>query len=450
MTVIAIVGSLWGDEGKGRQTAIYARDADIGARGSGSHNAGHKFTISGTTYNFHIVPSTLVYDKPSVIGNGVVLNPPKFFDEVDSLQQAGLNTGNIYVSDRTGLIMPYHLFLEALQELTANEYRIDTTMRGVGPAYEDKTERHYAIRVKDLFDKDNIARKFGFVFPIKAELIRTYQDIARRMLEEGRIKFSDNPEQAKREREKYLPFVENDFEYDIDDAVDTYYEYGRTFMNMVCDTVEILYAAIREGKNILLEGAQGTMLDVDHASDLPYSTSCATTVNGICQGLGIPASAVDERIGIVKAYANRVGNGSIPNELLDGEGAEIRKSGEEYGSTTGRPRRIAWLTDGLLRRSHMLNGYTGINIIGLNVLSGLPEVKFYVDGEPVNMKTWELLNPVNMTNYEDLPEGARDYVNRIKASMDYVPADMIATGFDINETIVTRNPFNKVNSSSSQ
>ena len=212
---------------------------------------------------------------------------------------------------------------------------------------------------------------------------------------------------------------------------------------MACDTVEILYDAIQQGKNILLEGAQGTMLDVDHASDPPYNTSCPTTVNGICQGLGLPASAVNERIGIVKAYANRVGNGKMPHELFDGEGSEIRESGEEYGSTTKRPRRIAWLSKDLLRRSHMLNGYTGINIIGLNVLSGLSEIKFYVDGEPVNMKTWETLDPVNMTNYEDLPQGARDYVKIIRASMNYVSADMIATGFDINETIVTRNPFQK-------
>ena len=443
MTVLAVVGSLWGDEGKGRQTAIYARDADIGARGSGSHNAGHKFTISGTTYNFHIVPSTLVYDKPSIIGNGVVLNPPVFFDEVDSLQKTGLNTENIYVSNRTGLIMPYHLFLEALQEITANDYRIDTTMRGVGPAYEDKTERHYAVRVEDLFDKDNIARKFGFVFPIKAEFIRTYQEMAKRMLKEGKIKFSDDPEEAEKERHKYFPYVDSEFTYNVDDAVDEYYEYGRILRGMACDTVEILYDAIQQGKNILLEGAQGTMLDVDHASDPPYNTSCPTTVNGICQGLGLPASAVNERIGIVKAYANRVGNGKMPHELFDGEGSEIRESGEEYGSTTKRPRRIAWLSKDLLRRSHMLNGYTGINIIGLNVLSGLSEIKFYVDGEPVNMKTWETLDPVNMTNYEDLPQGARDYVKIIRASMNYVSADMIATGFDINETIVTRNPFQK-------
>ena len=442
MTVVAVVGSLWGDEGKGRQTAIYAMNADIGARGSGSHNAGHKFTISDKTYNFHIVPSTLVYNRPSIIGNGVVLNPPVFFDEVDSLQNQGLNAGNIYVSNRTGLIMPYHLFLEALQELTANDYRIDTTMRGVGPAYEDKTERHYAIRVEDLFDKDNIARKFGFVFPIKAELIRTYQEIVKKMLEEGKIKFIDDPEQERREREKYIPFVENDFVYDLDSAVDTYYEHGRTFRNMVCDTAEILYGSIKKGENILLEGAQGTMLDVDHASDLPYSTSCATTVNGICQGLGIPASAVDERIGIVKAYANRVGNGLMPNELVN-DGNEIRNSGREYGSTTGRPRRIGWLSDELLRRSHMLNAYTGIDIVGLNVLAGSPDVKFYADGKLVDMKTWDSLKPSEISSYEDLPEGARYYVNAIRRAMDRVPVNTIALGFDISETLVLRNPFDK-------
>ncbi|KAA0011593.1 MAG: adenylosuccinate synthase [Thermoplasmata archaeon] len=419
MAVKAVIGTQWGDEGKGKVVDFLCEDADYVVRFQGGSNAGHTIKVGDEKYKFHLLPSGVVRGKTCVIGNGVVVDPEVFLKEIDSLRKRGREP-RVMVSDRANVIMPYHRILDGAEESYLGKKRIGTTKRGIGPCYSDKMARK-GIRVGDLLDEELLRDKLESILPIKEKLAEIYG-----------VRF----------------------DFDMDELVEKYTEYGRKMEPYITDTIAELSRAVREGKNILLEGAQGVMLDIDFGT-YPYTTSSNTISGGACTGSGIPPKCIDEVIGVVKAYTTRVGMGPLPTELKDEIGKHLQERGGEFGTTTGRARRCGWLDLVVLKYSVTVSGVDKIALTKLDVLDGLREVKVCVgyeydgrmmDTVPSNIKILENVKPVyeklngwksvsGAKAFEDLPKEAKKYIKFIEDFLD-IDVFLISTGAEREKTII--------------
>jgi adenylosuccinate synthase len=399
MPVQIIVGAQWGDEGKGKVVDMLSERADIVARYQGGANAGHTVCIGDKQYILHLIPSGMFHENITcVIGNGVVIDPVALMSEIAQLQKAGVSiTGRLLVSHNAHLIMPYHKQLDSIREQTSD--RIGTTGRGIGPAYIDKAMRT-GIRIVDLLDRDELARKLTTNI---------------------------------NEKNQILTKIYGESKLDIEAIIAEYEDFDEKIDEYITDTSVYLNNALAGGKRVIAEGAQGALLDVDHGT-YPYVTSSNPTSGGACTGLGIPPTAINDIVGVVKAYSTRVGNGPFPTELKDETGERLRTLGHEFGATTGRPRRCGWFDAVALKYSAMVNGITRIAITKLDVLDKFDEINVCVGYEvsgkrlrsfPTDAKTLERVRPVyetlpgwqsdtgGATSPGDLPRNARDYVETL-------------------------------------
>jgi adenylosuccinate synthase len=431
MPVQIIVGAQWGDEGKGKIVDHLSENVDIVARYQGGANAGHTVVIPTITpngitskeYVLHLIPSGIFHKHVTcVIGNGVVLDPVALMAEIGQLHELGIDVkGRLLISHNAHLIMPYHKLLDSIRE--QGEEKIGTTGRGIGPAYIDKYTRT-GIRVVDLLDRDTLGKKL------------------KRNIEENNRLFSK---------------VYHSKELDVDAIIHEYQEFDKMIDEYVTDTSLYLHSALKKKKKILAEGAQGALLDVDHGT-YPFVTSSNPTSGGACTGLGIPPTAIQSVVGVVKAYSTRVGNGPFPTELNDETGERLRKTGGEFGATTGRPRRCGWLDIVSLQYSLRINGIQKIAMTKLDVLDQFEEIKVcvgYMVGEkkvrnfPTDLRMLELAQPQYRTfkgwktttsgirSYGKLPALARSYIEAI-ASLLQTKVWMVSVGARRDQTLIAR------------
>ncbi|KRM19720.1 adenylosuccinate synthetase [Ligilactobacillus hayakitensis DSM 18933 = JCM 14209] len=430
MSSIVVVGSQWGDEGKGKITDFLSQNADVIARYQGGDNAGHTIAFDGKTYKLRLIPSGIFdANKISVIGNGVVLNPKSLVEELKYLHENGISTDNLRISNRAHVILPYHIVLDGLQEAAKKDNKIGTTKKGIGPAYMDKSAR-VGIRMADLLEKDTFETK-----------LRTNLEEKNRLFE----KMYD---------EKPLKF---------DDIFEEYYEYGQELKKYVTDTSVILNDALDNGKNVLFEGAQGVMLDVDHGT-YPFVTSSNPIAGGVTTGGGVGPAKVTKVVGACKAYTSRVGDGPFPTELKNEIGDYIREAGHEYGTVTKRPRRIGWFDSVVMRHSKRVSGLTNLCLNCVDVLTGLDELKictaYELNGEkiyhyPASLKELDKCVPVYETlpgwkeditgckTLEELPENARNYIKRIEELVG-VKVSTFSVGPDRDQTNVLENVWEEM------
>jgi adenylosuccinate synthase len=425
---VVVIGTQWGDEGKGKVVDWLTDHAQGVVRFQGGHNAGHTLVIAGKKTVLHLVPSGILRKGVTCyIGNGVVLSPQALVQEMDELERAGVEVAQrLRISEACPLILPYHAAIDVAREAAQGAAKIGTTGRGIGPAYEDKIARR-AIRLQDLFVPER--------FSAKLEPLLDYHNFV---------------------LTKYLGVQGVDFDRTRDDAL----ALAPRLKSLVTDVARALYEANNSGKNLLFEGAQGTLLDVDHGT-YPYVTSSNCVAGAAAAGAGIGPQMLHFVLGITKAYTTRVGSGPFPTELEDDTGGLLRTRGKEFGATTGRPRRCGWFDAAALRRAIQINGVSGLCITKLDVLDGMRDVKLCVgyrlDGalhdllplgaedaercEPVyeEMPGWQE-STVGVSDYRKLPGAARAYLERLQ-SICGVPIDMISTGADREETIVLRHPF---------
>ncbi len=417
-----VIGCQWGDEGKGKIVDLLAADADVIARCQGGANAGHTVCVGDKKYVLHLIPSGIIQPgKICYIGNGVVLDPFTFKDELDFLTSKGIDYKNrLFISPATNLVLPYHKLIDAIEEETRGTSSIGTTMRGIGPAYVDKVARH-GIRMIDLFNPERLRHRLEYNVKMKSRYLEGSSD------ERANIELTI---------ERLKALVE-------------------LFRPMVVDVSLHLNQAFRQGKKILYEGAQGTMLDVDLGT-YPYATSSNTITGGVLTGLGIGPHMIDEVIGVVKAYSTRVGAGPFPTELVDAVGEKIRAVGDEYGATTGRPRRTGWLDLVALRHAVRINGVDSIAITKLDVLDDMDEIKVCTDYElngkkhhevPLDLAELQFAKPVyttmpgwkadttGTTSFAALPEKARTYLEYIAKDLG-VTICLVSTGAKREETIL--------------
>jgi adenylosuccinate synthase len=416
-----VVGCQWGDEGKGKIVDLLAAKADIIARFQGGANAGHTIVVGDTKYILHLIPSGIIQPgKLCYIGNGVVVDPFSFERELEFLRENDIDySGRLFLSPACNLVLPYHQLIEAVDEKARGTESLGTTMRGIGPAYVDKVARH-GIRVADLFEPDRLKSRLNHQRTLKA---------------------------------KYLD-GSTDERADLEHTYRKLLQMADWLEPMVVDVSWHLHQADREGKAILFEGAQGTMLDVDLGT-YPYATSSNTTTGGVLTGLGVGPKIIDEVVGVVKAYATRVGAGPFPTELVDETGDRLRNLGDEYGSTTGRPRRCGWLDLVALRHTVRINGVESIAVTKLDVLDEFDEVKvctgYDLDGRrldqvPLDLAQLKHVRPIyeshpgwktdttGLTSFDSLPAKARDYLNFITADLG-VSICLVSTGAGREETI---------------
>jgi len=419
---LAIVGLQWGDEGKGKIVDILAGEFDCVARYQGGHNAGHTVTFGTTRHVLHLVPCGIFHDGVlCVVGGGVVLDPVAFFEETDAIAALGVNfTDRLFVSNRCHVILPYHRALESASEQQLGERKIGTTLRGIGPAYEDKAGRR-GVRVSDLISQETLAQK-----------------ICAQVEQKNRIL------QAMGSSEKLDPKP----------ICDTYVRLGERLRPFVVDSAALLNRLIRDGKSILFEGAQATLLDIDHGT-YPFVTSSSASAGGAATGLGISPRHVQNIVGITKAYTTRVGTGPFPTEAVGSQEEDLRKRGNEFGATTGRPRRCGWFDGPGVRYSSMINGLQSVVVTKIDVLDPLAEIPFCVDYkykgsilrefpadievfakvEPVykSMKGWQT-SIAGTRDFEKLPAAAQDYLKFLSDYLE-VPISMVSTGPQREETI---------------
>jgi len=419
MTVTLVIGTQWGDEGKGKVVDYYSKHADYVVRFQGGNNAGHTIKVGEEVYKLHVVPSGVIQGKTGIIGNGVVIDPEILLQEIDELIQRGKKP-SLLISDRANIIMPYHKILDGAEEQYLGDKKIGTTKRGIGPCYSDKVARN-GIRAIDLINKETLQKLLGRILPLKQKLIDIYG-----------IKTT----------------------LDGKEILEDYYAYGKRLQEYITTTHIELNNAIQKKKNILLEGAQGTMLDVEFGT-YPYTTSSHTIAGGSTIGAGIGPKTIDEIIGIVKAYTTRVGEGPLPTELLDKTGEHLQKVGHEFGTTTSRPRRCGWLDLVVLKHSCMISGITKLAITKLDILNGLPEInvctQYRLKGKNIDyfpasiedvsackpvyktFKGWTTMNPAS-SKFSDLPKEAQTYLRFIEKETD-VPIALISIGPGRDETI---------------
>jgi len=429
MPNVIVLGLQWGDEGKGKIVDVLSEKADVVARYQGGHNAGHTVVIKNEKFILHVIPSGILYKgKKCLIGNGVVVEPASLLEEINGLKERGIeiDKNNLFLSKNAHVIMPYHMALDRENEKLRGSKSIGTTGRGIGPAYCDKINRS-GIRVADFLQPEFFKEK------LKANLFNVNFLLENLYKSQG---------------------------FNVDNIYDEYMGYAEKLKEHVADTDIIIDKTIAEGGNILLEGAQGTLLDIDHGT-YPYVTSSNATAGGACTGLGIGPTKISKVLGVVKAYTTRVGAGPFPTEIKDSLGDAIREKGGEYGATTGRPRRCGWLDIVILRHSARINGLTGIAITKLDILDGLETIKIctsykhngktykefpkelniFQECEPVYEETkgWTE-STIGIKDFEKLPDAAKAYVKKIE-NMLGVEAHMISTGQRRDELIQIQEQF---------
>ncbi len=425
---VVILGAQWGDEGKGKIVDLLTQDIGAVVRFQGGHNAGHTLVINGHKTVLHLIPSGILREGAlCLIGNGVVLSPQALREEIEQLETSGVEVRTrLKISPATPLIMPYHVALDQAREKAAGGKAIGTTGRGIGPAYEDKVARR-GIRIADLHYPEQLA-----------EVLRSALDYHNFVLT------------------KYFGAEAIDYRRTLDDAL-AFADYVEP---MKSDVAGILHELRRRGERVLFEGAQGTLLDIDHGT-YPYVTSSNTTIGGALAGSGIGAGYVDYVLGIAKAYATRVGGGPFPTELDDAVGQRLRDRGQEYGASTGRPRRCGWLDIVALKRAVAINGISGLCITKLDVLDGMERLKICIAYEyrgkrteyaPLDAAGWAECTPVyldfpgwqesthGLTAWSDLPPAARAYLRALE-ELAGCPLAIVSTGPDRDANIILRDPF---------
>ena len=428
MSNIVIVGTQWGDEGKGKIVDLLSEFADIVVRFQGGNNAGHTIVINGEQFISHLVPSGILQKKTCLIGNGVVVDPEVLVEELNNLESRGIDVGSdiFKISEKAHIIMPYHKQIDLAREKKKGDKKIGTTGRGIGPCYEDKACRR-GIRFVDLIDHEV---------------------------------FKENVTTVLEEKNFYLKHYLSSETLDPDSIINQYKGYAKRLAPHVINISILMNQATRENKQILFEGAQGTHLDIDHGT-YPYVTSSNTVSGNACCGAGIGPKEITGVVGIVKAYTTRVGKGPFPTELFDEIGDAIQIKGVEFGATTGRKRRCGWLDTVLLRNSARLNGLTGLVVTKLDVLGGLKSLKICTGYDykgdiiydfPASIKILEACKPVletlpgwsedisDIRKIDDLPKNARNYLSRIE-ELTETPIDIISVGPGRDETIMIANPF---------
>ena len=429
MANVIIMGAQWGDEGKGKIVDLLTEHADLVVRFQGGHNAGHTLVVDSKKYVLHLIPSGIVRpNKMCAIGNGVVLDPAAFLEEVQTLAELGVavNGGNLVISALTNLIMPYHRALDVAREQRKGKGKIGTTGRGIGPAYEDKVGRR-GIRFDDLFKRQIFEEKLR-------ENLVYHNFLLEHFHQASTFRFETIRDDYLRMSDALAPFVG-----DVSGLLDDYTAVGRP---------------------VLFEGAQGTMLDVDHGT-YPFVTSSSVIAGGACTGAGIGPTQIHHVLAVLKAYTTRVGGGPFPTELTDGVGAHLAKVGHEFGATTGRARRCGWFDLLVARHAGRINGVTGLVVTKLDVLDGLDRIKLCVayhyqgrrlDRMPANPAVLGACEPiyeempgwsdstVGVRHIADLPQAAKDYLKRLETLLE-LPVDILSVGPDRNQTIVLNNPF---------
>ena len=422
---VVVVGTQWGDEGKGKITDYLAQEADIVARYQGGNNAGHTIEFNGKQFKLRLIPSGIFNSEKVILGNGMVINPESLLEEIAYLNEGGVKTDHIRISNRAHVIFPYHIELDGLQEELKGDQKVGTTKRGIGPCYTDKYAR-VGIRIGDLMDKDLFATRLKEQLEQKNEILAKY----------GKPTF------------------------DFEEIYTKYCEYAEVIRHYVTDTSYEFDEAFKEWKKVLLEGAQGVMLDIDHGT-YPYVTSSNPSAGAVTTGLGVGPTKIEEVIGVVKAYSTRVGEGAFPTELHGEIADRIREIGREYGTVTGRPRRIGWFDSVVVSHTRRVSGLTGISVNLLDVLSGLETLKictaYELDGQvikyvPSTIKEFERCVPVyeempgwqeditGVTSFEELPVAAQNYLRRIEELIGAQVA-IFSVGPDREQTILLKELF---------
>lgn len=422
---VVVIGSQWGDEGKGKIANFLSEQADFVVRYQGGDNAGHTIKFDGVTYKLHLIPSGVFNPNiKNILGNGMVINPINLLQEISGLKKQGFPCNNLYISDRANVIMNYHMEIDALKEEAMGEGKIGTTKKGIGPAYTDKTARE-GIRIVD-FISPNFPNLYKEKLKVKNEVIKN---------------MGGKP-------------------IDYETSLATYSKVAKQITPYVADTITLLNKGIKEGKKVVFEGAQGALLDVDFGS-YPFVTSSNPTSGGACTGSGVGPTKIDEVIGVVKAYSTRVGSGTFPTEFEDEIAKDIRERANEYGTTTRRPRRIGWLDCVVLKYSALINGLTGISLMLLDILSGLDTIKLccaykldgeYIDYIPADNQLLEHCQPVylemegwqeditKVKSFKELPINAQRYIEKIE-ELTNVKVKIFSVGPDKMQTIVRENIF---------
>ena len=422
MSTVVIVGAQWGDEGKGKIIDYLAGEADVVVRAQGGNNAGHTVVVGDKKYALHLIPSGILNPKTvNIVGNGVVFDPEGFLKEVEKIEAQGVSVENIKISDRAHVIFPYHKVLDALAEDSRGEEMIGTTKKGIGPCYMDKVERS-GIRICDLMNREVFIDKVSKQIDKKNEIIEK---------------------------------IYGGEKLDKQQIIDQYLGYAEQIRKYVDDTSVLVYDAVKAGKKVLFEGAQGTLLDVDLGT-YPYVTSSHPISGGFTVGAGIGPNMIQEVVGIIKAYTTRVGKGPFVTEQDNEIGDRIRIAGNEFGTTTGRPRRCGWFDVVMARYAARVNGLTALSVMLLDVLTGFDEISIctgykmgnkVIEHFPACLETLAKCEPIyetmagwseditKCTSYEELPENARKYIDRIEELID-VPVKIISVGPGRDQTII--------------
>lgn len=427
MASIIIVGTQWGDEGKGKIVDYLADKCEYIVRSHGGSNAGHTVMVNNVKYKLRLLPSGILHkDKICVIGNGVVIEPKVFLSEIDDLMKKNVNISNLKISDRAHIIMPYHKILDEMQEADLGENKLGTTKNGIGPCYMDKASR-LGIRICDILNKETFKKKLKFNVELKNKLLKKLYN------HEG---------------------------VDYDNILKEYLEYAERLKPYIADTSIILNKAVKENKNILFEGAQATMLDLDYGT-YPFVTSSNPSAGGACTGSGIGPSKIDNVIGVVKAYSTRVGEGPFPSELFDDVGQFIRDKGGEYGTVTGRARRCGWLDACVVKYASYVNGLDSIALTRLDILDELDKLKICIaykyegeilEGYPADLEILSKAEPVyeefdgwktsikDIREYDKLPENAKKYLKRLSEIIE-TDISIVSVGAEREETIIVKDIF---------
>lgn len=424
MSTIVVVGTQWGDEGKGKITDFLAEKAEVVSRYQGGNNAGHTIVFGGKRYKLHLIPSGIFYsDKTCVLGNGMVLHPEAMVEELAYLRNHGVSLRNLHVSDRAHVIMPYHIKQDLAEESRKGSGKIGTTGKGIGPAYMDKAART-GIRISDLLDRKRFAEKLRRNLEDKNRLLERVYDTAGFTFEEI-----------------YKPYL----------------AWADEIRPFVTDTSVVLNDAIDQGRRVLFEGAQGVMLDIDQGT-YPFVTSSNPVAGGVCIGSGVGPTKIHQVIGVAKSYTTRVGDGPFPTELNNEIGDRIREIGREYGTTTGRPRRVGWFDSVVVRHARRVSGITGLSLNSLDVLTGLETVKIctayrykdqVLEHYPASLDILAECEPIyeelpgwteditEVKNLEDLPLAVQHYVERI-TQLTGIPLSLFSVGPDRAQTVQVR------------
>lgn len=430
MSSVVVVGTQWGDEGKGKITDFLSENAEVIARYQGGNNAGHTIKFNGETYKLHLIPSGIFNkEKISVIGNGMVVDPKALVAELAYLHEKGVTTDNLRISNRAHVILPYHLKLDEVEELRKGANKIGTTKKGIGPAYMDKAAR-VGIRIADLLDREI---------------------------------FEEKLQQNLEEKNRLFERIYETEGFKKEDILDEYYEYGQQIQKYVCDTSVVLNDALDEGKRVLFEGAQGVMLDIDQGT-YPFVTSSNPVAGGVTIGSGVGPSKITHVVGVCKAYTSRVGDGPFPTELDNEIGNTIREVGREYGTTTGRPRRVGWFDSVVVRHARRVSGLTDLSLNSIDVLTGIETLKIctayrykdeVITEYPANLRILSQCEPIyeelpgwteditGVKSLDELPVNARHYVERV-TQLTGVPLTTFSVGPDRMQTNVVRSPWRQI------